>query len=37
VDVDMLLSRIDIDGNGTIDIKEFITATMNLKGVLYGK
>ena len=37
IDVDLLLAQIDIDGNGTIDIKEFITATMDLKNVLYGK
>jgi len=33
VNVDEILKRIDIDGSGTVDIKEFITATMNLKNV----
>jgi Ca2+-binding EF-hand superfamily protein len=37
VDVDEILKRIDFDGSGTVDIKEFITATMNLKKVSEGK
>lgn len=32
-DVDELMMRIDIDGSGTIDIKEFITAAINLQEV----
>lgn len=36
-DVDDLLKRIDVDESGNIDIKEFITATMNLKTVMHGK
>ena len=36
VDADTILARIDIDGSGTIDIKEFITATMNMKNVSQG-
>ncbi|CDW79639.1 protein kinase domain containing protein [Stylonychia lemnae] len=35
--IDDLIKRIDIDGSGNIDIKEFITATMNLKDVINGK
>ena len=31
--VDDIIKRIDLDGNGTIDIKEFISATINLKEV----
>jgi len=30
LDIDEMIKRIDIDGSGTIDIKEFITATINL-------
>eukprot|EP00347_Sterkiella_histriomuscorum_P009461 403341129 len=37
LDIDNLLQKIDIDGSGNIDIKEFITATMNLKDVIHGK
>ena len=33
---DQILERIDIDKSGTVDIKEFITATMNLKNVSHG-
>lgn len=36
-DIDALIQRIDIDGSGNIDIKEFITATMNLKDMIKGK
>lgn len=30
-DIDDMISKIDLDGNGTVDIKEFIAATINLK------
>ena len=33
INADEILARIDIDGSGTIDIKEFISATMNMKNV----
>ena len=36
-DIDGLLKRIDLDGSGNVDIKEFITATINLKSVLNDK
>jgi Ca2+-binding EF-hand superfamily protein len=36
-DIDDLLKRIDLDGSGNVDIKEFITATINLKSVLNDK
>jgi calcium-dependent protein kinase len=36
MDIDEIIKRIDIDGSGTVDIKEFITATMNLKNVAQG-
>ena len=35
--VDDLIDRIDIDGNGTINIKEFITAATNLKDMSNGQ
>jgi len=35
--IDELIKRIDIDGSGNIDIKEFITASMNLKDMVNGK
>jgi Ca2+-binding EF-hand superfamily protein len=30
-DIDDLIQKIDFDGSGTVDIKEFIAATINLK------
>ena len=30
-DIDDIIARIDVDGSGTIDFKEFLTATMNAK------
>jgi calcium-dependent protein kinase len=32
-DIDEIIARIDIDGSGTIDFKEFLTATINAKKV----
>lgn len=32
-DIDDIIARIDVDGNGTIDFKEFLTATINAKRV----
>ena len=32
-DIDEIVARIDIDGSGTIDFKEFLTATINAKKV----
>ena len=34
--VDEIIDRIDIDGNGSINIKEFITAAMNMKDMSNG-
>ena len=36
-DVDDLISKIDFDGNGTVDIMEFIAATINFKEVANEK
>ena len=30
-DIDNLIRKIDLDGNGEVDIKEFITTSINLK------
>lgn len=30
-DIDDLIKNMDLDGNGNVDIKEFITATINYK------
>jgi calcium-dependent protein kinase len=35
-DIDDIIARIDIDGSGTIDFKEFLTATMNSKRLVQG-
>lgn len=35
-DIDDIIMRIDIDGSGTVDFKEFLTATMNAKRVTQG-
>ena len=32
-DIDDIVARIDVDGNGLIDFKEFLTATINSKRV----
>jgi Ca2+-binding EF-hand superfamily protein len=34
--VDEIIARVDIDGSGTIDIKEFITASMNMRDMSQG-
>ena len=33
-DPEVLIKKIDIDGSGSIDIKEFIAATINISNVL---
>lgn len=35
-DIDDIIERIDVDGSGTIDFKEFLTATMNAKRLTQG-
>ena len=35
--VDDIIARIDIDNSGTIDIKEFITASMNMRDMNQGQ
>jgi Ca2+-binding EF-hand superfamily protein len=32
-DIDDIIMRVDIDGSGTVDFKEFLTATINAKRV----
>ena len=36
-DIDDIIARIDVDGSGTIDFKEFLTATMNAKHLTQGE